>query len=85
MHLNEIDIPNFKDYLKLNKLQREDIQASLAIYYGALRRKINCDLPIIEMIKEDLYELEEGEKYEACKLYLDTIEYIERFFREEVR
>jgi len=80
MHLSETDIPNFNDYLRLKKYQKEDIQSALAIYYGALKRKTGYSLTVIDMIKEDLNELEQQEQYEACKLYLDTIEYIERIF-----
>lgn len=85
MYLKEIDIPNFNDYLKLTDIQRQEIQSALAVYYGALRRRIRYEFPVIEMIKEDLYELELAEEYEACKLYLDTIEHIKQLFDGEIR
>ena len=85
MHVRQIDIPNLNDYVKLSPKQKEDIQEALAFYYGMLKQKSRYKLTVVEMIKEDLIDLEKKEAYEACKLYLDTIDYIERVLREELQ
>lgn len=87
MYLREINIiKKFTGYLKLNSLQKKDVQSALAVYYTTIRTNIiHDDLKVITMIKEDLIELEKQEEYEACQLYLDTIEYIEYVFDGEIQ
>lgn len=85
IHINEWDIRNFDGYLQCSLDERVDIQSSLALYYATIKHKTKYDLPVNIMLQEDLYELEEAEEYEACKLYLDTIEHIEQFFDREIQ
>lgn len=82
MHLNESDIPTFDDYLNLSKKQQLDVQAMLIAYYAMIKESDGYTYPVQWLIEQDLVELEEKEAYEACKLYLDTIEYIERLSSE---
>ena len=78
MYLSEEDIPNFNDYLKLSKKQKHEVQFMLAAFYKMIKEQEGYVHPVQWLIEQDMIELESLEAYEACKLYLDTIEQLER-------